>query len=176
MHTITEFLGFTSPASTLWNAISYLAFLVIIIGVFWERYRNWFVTLGGAALGIYAAAFLQNTVLTTLQAIITISGILQLLKTSRPRAIAIMTALSALAYLYLIASNSIANMWAFIGSLGLLGIAFGLIILPKRCGFLVMAAGGLLLVGYAFAVSAWVFFFLNIFFFAANLHTWKSAR
>ncbi len=174
MQILLEFLGFTSLTSSLWNAASYLAFIAIIIGVFWERYRNWLITIGAMALAIYAAAFLKNTLLTTLQIVITISGILQLCRVSRNSAMRIMIGCTVAAYFFLIFKNAIADAWSFVGSLGLLGIAFGLTILPKRYGFLVMAAGGLLLVAYSFIINAWVFFFLNIFFFVANLRTWNK--
>lgn len=176
MGLLAEFLGFTSLNSGLWNAVSYLAFIAIIIGVFWERYRNWLITIGAIALAIYAAAFLQNTLLTTLQIVITVSGILQLCRVSRKSAMLTMIGCTIAAYLFLILKNAVADIWSFVGSLGLLGIAFGLTILPKRYGFLVMAAGGLLLVVYSFIIGAWVFFFLNIFFFVANLRTRSIVR
>jgi type IV secretory pathway TrbL component len=50
-----------------------------------------------------------------------------------------------------------------------LGIALGLTQLPKKRGFAIMALGGLLIVIYAWALQIWVFFILNIVFFAANL-------
>ena len=176
MQALAELLGFTSFAGSLWNAASYLAFIAIIIGVFWERYRNWLITLGAAVLGIYAAAFLQNTLLAILQTVIVFSGILQLFKTPRRSAMFVMITLTIGAYIFLILTNSITDAWAFVGSLGLLGIAFGLTILPKRYGFLVMAAGGLLLVAYSFVIGAWVFFLLNIFFFVANIRTWRMTN
>lgn len=174
MGLLAEFLGFTSLNSSLWNVISYLAFIMIIVGVFYERYRNWLITMGAIALAIYAAAFLQNTLLTTLQIVITISGVLQLCQVSRNSAMRTMIGCTIAAYLFLIFKNAVADIWSFIGSLGLLGIAFGLTILPKRCGFLIMATGGLLLVAYSFVIGAWVFFFLNIFFFIANIRAWKT--
>lgn len=174
MGILAEFFGFTSFNDGLWNTISYLAFIMIIIGVFWERYRNWLITTGAIVLAIYAAVFLQNTLLTTLQIVITISGILQLCRVSRNSAMRTMIGCTIAAYFFLIFKNAIADIWSFVGSLGLLGIAFGLTTLPKRYGFLVMAAGGLLLVAYSFVIGAWVFFFLNIFFFAANLRAWSA--
>ncbi|MDO8743245.1 MAG: hypothetical protein Q7J30_01645 [Candidatus Azambacteria bacterium] len=159
----------------LWNAVSYLAFIMIIVGIFWQRCRNWLITMGAIALAVYAAIFLQNTLLTTLQIVIAISGILQLCRVSRKIAMRVMIGCTIAAYLFLIFENTIADDWSFIGSLGLLGIAFGLTMLPKRYGFLVMAAGGLLLIGYSFVIGAWVFFFLNIFFFIANLYTWHDS-
>jgi len=174
MQVMLEFLGFTSLTSSLWNTVSYLAFILIIVGVFYERGRNWLITIGAIVLAIYAAIFLQNTLLTTLQIVITISGILQLCRVPRNSAMRIMIGCTVAAYFFLIFKNAIADTWSFAGSLGLLGIAFGLTILPKRYGFLVMAAGGLLLVAYSFVISAQVFFFLNIFFFVANLRTWNK--
>lgn len=176
MEVLAEFLGFTSLNSGLWNAASYLAFIAIIIGVFWEKYRNWLITGGAIVLAIYAAAFLKSTLLTTLQIVIIISGILQLLRISKNLMTPAMIGVTIAAYYHLVSKNAIADIWSFIGSLGLLGTAFGLTILPKRCGFLVMAAGGTLLIVYSFVIGAWVFFFLNIFFFIANLHTWRRAH
>jgi hypothetical protein len=39
-----------------------------------------------------------------------------------------------------------------------------------------MAAGGILLIFYAFQVDAWVFFLLNIFFAIANIYTWWKVK
>lgn len=174
MKMLTEILGFTSFNDGLWNTVSYLAFIMIIVGVFWERCRNWLITTGAVALTIYAAAFLQNTLLATMQVVIIISCIVQLCRVSRNAAMLTMVGGTIAAYLFLIFKNAIADIWSFVGSLGLLGIAFGLTMLPKHYGFLVMAAGGLFLVLYSFVIGAWGFFFLNIFFVTANFRTWRT--
>ena len=174
MQTLAEFFGFTNLAGSIWNSIAYLAFILIIIGVSSDRYRNVLITSGAAALALYAIIFLHNPLFAALQALITVSGSLQLAGISKRTAMTVMMVLTAAAYLFLILGGSITNIWALLGSLGLLCIAFGLVVLPKRCGFLLMAAGGILLIIYAFTVTAWVFFFLNIFFTIANIRTWQK--
>ncbi len=172
MQTLLEFFGFTTLWGIVWNAAGYLAFISIIIGVFSERYRNALITFAAGALALYSGIFLHNPLFTALEILIVISGLLQWTKISKRRAVAIMVMLTGLAYLLLLGGGAITDAWSFVGSLGLLGIAFGLIILPKPFGFVLMAAGGVLLVVYGFAVEAWVFFFLNIFFVFANIRTW----
>ena len=170
MHTLTEFFGFTSPISTFWNLSAYLAFTIIIAGVLSEKYRNLLITYGAGVLALYAGTFLHDPLFMLLQILIVISGILLSIKPlPKNVAVAIMIFSTVAAYLFLIINGSITSVSAFIGSIGLLGIAFGLIALPKRYGFLLMAVGGILLFIYAFYVSAWVFFFLNIFFTLANI-------
>lgn len=156
----------------VWNIVSYSAFIVIIVGVFSEKYRNIFFTLGSAALAAYAAVFLNNPLLTVLQILIVISGILQLLKTSRFMTMLMMSVFTITGYLALFDNGLIGDTWPLVGSFGLLGIAFGIAMLPNRYGFITMASGGVLLTLYAFIVSAWVFFFLNIFFTVANVRTY----
>lgn len=160
----------------MWNIVAYLAFIGIIIGVFWEKYRNLLVTVGAFVLMLYAGIFLHNPLFATLQLVIVISGVLSLLKSSKLFSICLLTLSTAVSYLYLVLNGAITNIWAFIGSLGLLCIAFGLVILPKPLGFLVMAAGGVFLTIYAFTVSAWVFVFLNLFFTIANIITWQKSK
>ena len=160
----------------MWNVVSYAAFIAIIIGVFSETYRNTLITLGAAVLAVYAGIFLKNPLFATLQALIVVSGFLQWAKLRRYYAMIAMAALTVVAYSFLYLSGAIADGYALVGSLGLLGIAFGLVTLPNRSGFLLMAFGGILLVIYAFHVGAWVFFFLNIFFTIANLHTWVKTN
>jgi len=174
LETFLGFLGFTTVANSIWNATSYVAFTIIIVGVFSERYRNILITLGAAALAVYALVFLKNPLFATLQTLIVISGLLQMVKLRRNFAVTAMIVLTVVAYAFLHLSGAITGGWALVGSFGLLGIAFGLIILPERYGFLLMAAGGLLLIVYAFHVAVWVFFFLNIFFAIANIHTWQK--
>lgn len=171
MQTLIEFFGFTDFTNALWNTVGYLALIIIIIGVFSERYRNILITVGAGVLAYYAGIFLHNPMFATLQALIVFSGLLSITGTPKRPAMFIMIALTAAAYLFLITDGAIVDAWTFMGSLGLLGIAFGLIILPKHYGFILMAVGGTLLVIYAFAVAAWVFFFLNIFFIIANIYT-----
>jgi len=158
----------------IWDAVSYLAFIAIIIGVFSERYRNVLITLGAAVLAMYAWFFLENLLFTILQLLIVVSGVMQLVRLSGRIAVTSMVILTSVAYMHLYISGAITDVWALIGSFGLLGIALGLVILPKHYGFLFMAAGGMLLILYAFDVEAWVFFFLNIFFVVANLRTWLA--
>jgi len=176
MHNILNFLGFTSTHNAIWNSVGYIAFVIIIVGVFSERYRNLFITTGAFVLAVYAKVFLHNALFTVLQSLIVVSGILNWTKIQKKFSVGIMLCITVVAYIFLIVGNHITNVWALIGSVGLLGIAFGLIILPKSLGFIFMAVAGALLVIYAFAVEAWVFFLLNIFFAFANIQTLFKVR
>lgn len=176
MESFLALLGFSSIAGSLWNVVSYAAFVTIIVGVFSERYRNRLIMCGAAVLAVYAGVFLKNPLFATLQTLIVISGLAQTVQLRRHVAMAIMAVLTSIAYVCLYVSGAIADMWALSGSLGLLGIAFGLIALPNRFGFILMASGGIALVAYAFYVGAWVFFLLNIFFAIANIHAWQKTR
>lgn len=172
MQTLIQFLGFMTLTSSIWNIAAYIAFIGIIIGVSSERDRNLLFTVGAFVLALYASIFLNNQLFATLQIVVMISGFLQLFKFSKRFSIGLLILFTAASYLNLALNGTISDIWSFIGSLGLLGIAFGLIILPKRFGFLVMALGGAFLTIYAFTVFAWVFFLLNIFFAIVNIKTW----
>ena len=176
MQTLIQFLGFTTLTSSLWNMAAYIAFIGIIIGVSWEKYRNLLVTIGAFVLVFYAGIFLHDPLFVISQCVIVFSGILQLTKTSKRTATKSLILATLLSYAILLKNGAIADIWSFIGSLGLLGIAFGLIILPKRFGFLVMAVGGVFLTIYAYTVSAWVFFLLNIFFAIVNVKKWYKNK
>ncbi len=176
MQFLVEFFGFTTPASSIWNVAAYAAFVGIIIGVSSERYRNILFTIGAGILALYAGIFLHNPLFTALQTLVVISGLLQLAKVSKRPTMVAMVTFTIAAYILLVWSGAIVNAVSFVGSFGLLGIAFGLAVLPRHYGFLVMAVGGALLVVYAFTVAAWVFFFLNIFFAFENIRTWYKGR
>lgn len=169
-------LGFPTIVDSLWNIVSYTAFVAIIAGVFSERYRNRLITFGAAVLAVYAGVFLKNPLFATLQTLICVSGLMQMVQLRRRAAMTAMMVLTSIAYIFLYASGALADTWAVSGSFGLLGIAFGLITLPHRSGFILMALGGVSLITYAFHVGAWVFFLLNIFFAVANIHTWRKNR
>ena len=171
-----DFFGFTTITNSVCNIVSYIAFVAIIAGALSERYRNMLIVSGAVILAAYAEIFLKNPLFAALQALIIVSGILQWAKLRRYYAMIIMIMLTAAVYVFLYLSGAIADGYALIGSFGLLGIAFGLVILPKHYGFLFMAAGGLLLVIYAFHTAAWGFFFLYIFFSIANMHAWQKIR
>lgn len=176
MESLREFFGFTTAASSAWNAVAYAAFVGIITGVFWERYRNLLITFGAAILALYSGIFFHNTLFTVLQLLIVVSGLLQLVNAHKRFAMITMVTFTITAYAFLALSGIITDTWTLMGSFGLLGIAFGLVILPKHYGFIVMSVGGILLIFYGFAVEAWVFFFLNIFFAVANTYEWNKVR
>ena len=183
MQILAEFFGFATLTSGLWNAAAYAAFIGIIVGVLYERYRNTLFAIGAATLALYAGVFLQNSLFTALQMLVFISALLQWTKVSKRKEgrykdvpMVTLTVLAIVAGFFLLVSGAIVDVWALVGSFGLLGIAFGLAMLPRQNGFLVMAVGGVLLVFYAFAVEVWVFFFLNIFFALANSHKWNQLR
>ena len=172
MKTLLELLGFTSVASTAWNLAAYVAFIGIIIGVSSERHRNVLTAIGAVILGLYAWLFLHNPLFATLQVLIVISICLQWAKLSRQHTMLAMLPLTLLAYFLLAKNGAIADVWSLIGSFGFLGIAFGLVVLPKKFGFLLLVAGGALLTVYAYHVSAWVFFLLNVFYVIESVRAW----
>lgn len=176
MQTLIPFFVFTTLESSMWNAAAYVAFIGIIIGVYREKYRNWLITIGAAILALYAGIFLHDPLFTILQSIIVYSSASQLLRHSKRYTTISMIFATIISYALLFKNNEISNIWTFIGSLGLLGIAFGFVILPKRYGFLVMAIGGVFLTIYAYTVSAQVFILLNIFFTAANIQKWHENK
>ena len=76
-------------------------------------------------------------------------------------------------------TNSINGFWYYIGSLGLFTIGMGLTQLPKKISFEIMTIGGFLIVLYSgpWALKIWIWFILNMIFFAANILTllrWKE--
>ena len=163
-------------AFELWDAVAYLALTLIIVGVFWERGRNFLFAAGSVILAAYAWFFLNNTLFAILQALIIVSAILAIEKVSKIRTATILIALTVIAYILLILSNWITDIWSLLGSFGLIGIAFGLVVLPARWGFILMAIGGVLLTIYSVAVSAIVFLLLNIFFSIANIVNYVRRR
>ena len=126
-----------------------------------------FFVWGPLALFLYALFYLNNAILTGLQLVVTVSGALNLLniKKRSPYLVGILT---VVVYLVLIIMGQLSNVWFWLGSLGLLGIALGLTQLPKRKGVMVMLIGGILIVVYALALAIWVFFVLNMVFATAN--------
>lgn len=174
MRILSEILGFTTLASIIWNAAAYFALVIIIIGVYKERCRNILFTVGAGILALYAGLFLHNQLFATLQILIVISGIFSIAKLFKRSAMLTMIILTIAAYVFLASSGAIASGWALIGSFGLLGIAFGLMILPKDYGFLLMSIGGILLIIYAFTAEAWIFLILNVFFTITNLSRFEK--
>ena len=160
----------------LWNLVGYGAFVLIIVGVLWEKYRNILLTVGAATLALYAALFLENELFTVLQMMIVTSGLLQLLQCPRKTSAFVISIFAVVACVMLLVHGAIASAYDILGGLGLMGIAFGVAFLPARNAFVLMTGGGVLMVVYAFSASAWVFFFLNIFFAIANIKTLYSTK
>lgn len=169
MQELVNFLGFTSLESTIWNIIGYGAFMAIIVGVLYEKYRKPLFVIGPLLLIPYAGIFLKDPVFTNLQILITVAGILQLLNQPQRFSMKAMILLTIAAFASLVFNGSLVDVWALVGSLGLLGIAFGSIRLPKHDAFALMTIGGLLLIVYSYVTQVWIFFFLNIFFVVANI-------
>lgn len=161
-------LGFTTLESIIWNLAAYAAFVVIIVGVLHERLRNILLTVGGAVLALYSGVFLKDALFATLQTLLTISGVMQLAHIKRGTSIATMLALTTVALVLLVLIEVLQNENAFAGVGGLLGITFGIVLLPRPSAFALMTLGGILLIVYAWTAGLWVFFFLNIFFVLAN--------
>jgi len=161
-------LGFTDPFSIVWNIAAYLGMALITAAVLSQKMRKHFFVWGPLILLLYALFYLNNAILTGLQLVVTVSGSLNLLgvKRTAPYLVAVLT---IAVYVVLLIMGELSNVWFWLGSFGLLGIAIGLTQLPKRLGFSIMMAGGMLIVIYAYALEIWVFFILNIVFAAANL-------
>ncbi len=173
-----ELLGFTNVASIFWNILAYLGMIVIIVGVVFktEKWQSHFFVWGPLALMLYAWFFLHNPLLTGLQLIIAVSGILNLLKIKKC-ALLVVCCLTMIIYILLSVTGSISGIWYWIGSFGLLWIGLGLTQLPKKKSFVMMAIGGALIILYGGALGIWIWFVLNVIFFAANLIKvirWKS--
>lgn len=168
MEQILSLLGFTDAVSILWNLAAYVGMILIIVAVVSAKWRNQFFVWGPLILLPYAWFYLHDPILTGLQLIVTTSGILNLVNIKKVAPL-IVIALTVIVYLVLLITEQISGLWLWIGSFGFLGIAFGMTQLPHKRGFAVMALGGLLIVIYALALQIWVFFVLNVIFFAANL-------
>lgn len=170
MNGVLNFLGFTGLSGTFWNILAYLGMFAIIVAVVSknEKWQNHFFFWGPLALFLYAAFFLHNPLLAGLQFIIAASGLLNLLEIKK-YALLRMGVLTVIIYSILLISGSISGIWCWIGSFGLLGIGLGLTQLPKKRSFAIMAVGGALIVVYSGALQIWVWFVLNIIFFALNL-------
>ncbi len=167
MEGLIEILGFGDVLGIVWNMAAYLGMGVITAGVLSSRMRKHFFFWGPLVLLLYALFYLNNAILTGLQLVVTVSGLLNLLDVKK-RSPYLVGVLTAIVYLILIFMGELSNVWFWLGSFGLLGIALGLTQLPKRIGFAIMLVGGILIVVYAYALAIWVFFVLNIIFAVAN--------
>jgi hypothetical protein len=169
---LIEILGFTSMFGIFWNLLAYIAMVLIIIAVLSEKYREGLFFWGPLILFLYALIYLQDPILTGLQLIISVSGVLNIsyIKERLPKVttFVVIIILTVIVFAVLLITGRFSNFWFWIGSFGLLGIALGLPQLPNKRGFAIMALGGLLIVIYAFALQIWVFFVLNIIFFIVN--------
>jgi hypothetical protein len=174
MDTLLTLLGFTGVSSILWNLGAYFAFVLIILGVSSGKHRNTLITLGATYFAFYAGWFLHNTLFMVLQIIVVISGLFVAVKIPRHISGIIMVFLTLASYVSLFVAGAVTDVWSFIGSIGLLGIAFGLIAVPKRLGFAFMAIGGTLLLVYAVAVVSVAYIFLNFFFAANSIKEWQK--
>lgn len=178
MNEILNFLGFNGTINTLWNLLAYVGMIVIIVAVISEKYRNHFFVWGPLSLLLYAWFYFHNPLLSGIQLIITVSGGLNLMKIKK-NAPLIVFVLTLIIYTLLIISGSISGFWSLIGSFGLWAIGMGITQLPKKRSFVIMSIGGVLIVLYSgpWALKIWIWFFLNAFFFGANvikLLRWKK--
>jgi hypothetical protein len=172
MNEILNFLGFTGLTSALWNLLAYVGVGMIIAAVISRRLQNHFFVWGPLALLLYAWFFLHNPLLIGLQLVVTVSGVLNLLKIKKS-ALWIVGILAGGTYVQLLTTNSISGIWNWIGSFGLLAIGMGLTQLPKKIGFVIMSIGGVLIVLYSgpWALKIWIWFVLNIIFLGASAIT-----
>jgi len=159
----SEVLGITTLADWIWNVIAWTASLsVIVVAAWFKEYFNQVVTVAGSALGLYAAFFLHDPLFTTIQIIVATTAIMLWINAARSATTKTLIALTAAAYTLLWAMDLISNTTAFVGSLGLVALAAGLIFLPSFIGWAIMTGACVILSYYSFEVSAWVFLFLNV--------------
>jgi len=168
MEQVFTFLGFIGPVSIFWNLLAYVGMVLITLAVISAKWRNQFFFWGPLALLLYAGLYLKNPILTGLQLVIIVSGVLNLFSIKKIAPV-ILIALTIIVYTILLTTKQISGLWPVIGSFGLLGIAFGMTQLPLKRAFTIMAFGGLMIIVYALALHIWVFFVLNAIFFATNL-------
>lgn len=173
MESILNLLGFTDTISILWNLAAYLGMTLIILAVIFDKWRNQFFVWAPLILLPYTWFYLSNPLLTGLQIIVAVSGILNLVNVKKTAPF-IVFALTIIVYAVLLITKQISGVWLWIGSFGFLGIALGLTQLPKKRAFTMMALGGLLIVIYTLALQIWVFFVLNLVFFMVNLFELKK--
>ncbi|OGF62008.1 hypothetical protein A2926_01440 [Candidatus Giovannonibacteria bacterium RIFCSPLOWO2_01_FULL_44_40] len=166
---VLNFLGFVDFTSTIWNLVAYAGMVVILFGVKSKNYRPHLIGFGAVILTFFAFLFLRDYILTSLQLLIAISGVLEIFGVNKKVSTTIFSVLSAVLFITLIFGGYVPDALRWLGVFGALGIAFGLIFVPHRLGFVSMALGGALLVIYAPFVGAWVFFFLNLIFTILNL-------
>lgn len=172
MDTLLSFLGFTTGEGIFWNLLAYSAAIGIIVGMLWEKPRFMLFALGGFTLAPYSFFFLNDILFSAVQGVVPVAAVLQLYKVKERHAREILVALTILTLTVLFYSGFLNTMLGFIGVLGFISIAFGIILLPKLSGYAVQAGGGLLLMLYAYETNAWVFFVLNVVYVAASALKW----
>ena len=176
METILTFLGFTTLESTVWNVIAYGFVVLLIVATLREKHRYEFFAAGATALAVYSGLFLHNTLFTTLQIVVMISALLQVYKVSPKKSRVTLSLLTLCALIFLFLSGNLETRLDILGALGLSGIAFGIVMLPRQSAFIVMALGGGFLTWYAFVIPVWAFFILNMFYTGANILQWNALR
>ncbi|MBI2109272.1 MAG: hypothetical protein HYT93_03805 [Parcubacteria group bacterium] len=176
MEAVLALLGFTTTAGIVWNSIAYAAAVGSIAGLFIKErnkhIRYTLFTVCGVALAAYSHLFLHSLLFSTLQVVVTCSALFQLCKFEPWRARVSLTLLTGIALIILILSGNLNDVWGVIGTVGLVGIAVGLVLFPLTVAYLLLAAGALFLVGYALETAAWVFFALNIVFALSSIIQW----
>ncbi|MDO8555139.1 MAG: hypothetical protein Q7R75_01060 [bacterium] len=169
--TILNFLGFVDLQSTIWNLAAYLGMVIILFGVKSEKHRPHLIGAGGLILAVYAFFFLHDYILTSLQCLIAVSSVLEIIQVDKKISAIIISAISLVLLIVLVAGGFVGDAARWLGIGGVLGIAFGLVFAPNKAGFISMGLGGVLLVVYAPIVGAWVFFILNLIFAYLNFQT-----
>lgn len=171
-----EVFGFTTVENTIWKSISYVGFVVILVGIIYERYQKPLFFWGPLLLAVYAGFFLHDPLIAVCQALITLAGFMRLVNITQRTLVVTMVSTSIVATSILAGLGSISTVTDVLGLIGLLGIVAGFVLLPRACAFLAMFFAAMFLVVYAYNVGAWVFFWLNIAFVFANVHTYRKVR
>lgn len=174
MGELISILGFTTQEAVFWNLLAYSAVLLVTVGIFWEKVRLWFFFAGGVALALYSALFLESSLFTVLQLVLTHSAYLQLLEVPRRASAFLLLWVTAVAVLFLLMNGHITTIPEWVGTAGFLAIIVGIVSLPRAEAFIELALGGLLLVIFAYATGAWAFFVLNLIFALANVWEWTK--
>lgn len=176
MEALLEFLGFTTLEGIIWNSVAYISVLAIVYAVLFEKGRFVVFAIAGALLALYSHFFFHSVLFTTLQVVVSISAILQVLKVDAFSQKVLLAFITFYAFVFLFTQGELNTALNMVGAFGFLGIAVGIIMLPRVHAFLVMALGGGALIVYAFALSAWPFFVLNVFYTMANVWQWSTLK
>jgi len=170
-----EILGFTTIEGTIWNSVAYVSLIAIMFGVAYERFRAQIFVFAPLSLLFYSGFFLGDPLFTVGQSLITTSGVLGLCRVRPFAGMVTMVCLLAIASVSLLLMGVFESTMAILGFYGLMGIVFGILLIPAPKAFLLLSVGTMLLITYAFSVGAWVFFTINFVMLIVNMRGYINA-